>query len=326
MKALLKELTGTPGPAGHEEAVRALIRREVEPLADELRVDALGSLVARKRSLSKGQGGLRILVASRMDEPGLIASHIDAQGRVRFAALGPLERHSLAGSLVRFLNGQAGVVGCEAGAEALPALDRFFVDVGSDRAADCPVKPGETAVLEVPFQELGGRVSAGALETRAGVAAAIETLRGLKSSPHELCFVFAAQGQVSANTLAAAAYALEPEIAITLEAAAAGEGIRLGGGPAVKMRAGYLLADPRLVEWMTAEAERRRLPFQRELGRAGGENGIGVQSRGEGVPWSGLSIPVRYLHSPSEMLDLQDLDGMVRLLTALLRRPLRLGS
>ncbi len=331
MKALLKELTETAGPPGHEEAVREVIRREVEPLADETRVDRLGSLIALRKPASPAQGGRRILVTARMDEPGLIASHIEAGGRVRFAALGQLDRGALAGSRVRFLDGTAGVVGCERTEDSgtLPSLDKFFIDVGADTRAGCPVSSGDKAVLEAPFQELGGKVTAKALDGRAGVLAVIETLRALKSTPHEVCFVFTAQEQVNAHALAAAAFALEPEIALTLEAAPAAAGgdaapgaLQLGSGPAVKIREGYLLADTRIVEWMTGEAERKKIPFQREV-RAGSGNAIKVQSSREGVPGGGLSIPVRYLHSPAEMIAMSDLENTIRLLTALLRLPLR---
>src|SRR5512133_1260309 len=130
MKELIQKLVEAQGPSGYEQQVRDIIRAEVEGHADEVRVDPLGSLIVRKGS--GGQGGKTIMLADHMDELGVMATHIDDKGFVRFATLGGIYRHTLIGGRVRFLNGSRGVIGTEhpLEREKLPAFDRMFIDVG----------------------------------------------------------------------------------------------------------------------------------------------------------------------------------------------------
>ncbi len=154
MKKLLQRLTEIPGPPGYEDAIRDFLRGEVEPLADEVRVDALGSLIVHKSPTRGGRGGQRIMVAAHMDELGLMASHVDEAGFVRFVPLGGVTPRHLPGSRVRFLNGARGLVGSEGGAGS-PAADKMFLDVGASSLKDCPVKVGDVAVLEGSFRGPG---------------------------------------------------------------------------------------------------------------------------------------------------------------------------
>src|SRR5574340_1660527 len=107
MKSLIKTLVEAVGPSGYEGAVRDLVKAEVSGMADEMRVDALGNLIVRKGS--KKADGLRIMLTAHMDEIGLIATHIDENGFVRFTTIGAVSPNNLLGSRVRFLNGVSGV-------------------------------------------------------------------------------------------------------------------------------------------------------------------------------------------------------------------------
>ena len=109
MKDLIQKLVESIGPSGYETAVRNLVRAEVEKLADSVQVDALGNLLARKGQ--KGPGGLRIMLAAHMDEIGLIATHVDENGFVRFTTIGGVAPHTCLGGRVRFVSGVPGVIG-----------------------------------------------------------------------------------------------------------------------------------------------------------------------------------------------------------------------
>ena len=111
MKNLIQKLTETFSPSGYESAIREVIRSEVEPLADEVRVDALGNLIARKGT--RGKNGRRIMLAAHMDEIGLIATHIDENGFIRFTGIGGVHPVTLAGGRVHFANGTPGLIGQE---------------------------------------------------------------------------------------------------------------------------------------------------------------------------------------------------------------------
>ncbi len=331
MKQLLQKLTETFSPSGYEDAIRAVIRAEVEPLADEIRVDALGNLIVRKGTLSPG--GKRILVAAHMDEIGLIVSHVDERGFVRFAPIGGVFGRYLLSGRVRFLNGTAGLIGYDRLEKVteIPSADKMFLDVGATGRKDCPVKVGDVAAFDRPFQDLGSRVVAKSLDNRAGVLVAIETLRALKSTPNEVYFVFTVQEEVGTIGAAAAAFGLDPEISIAVDVTPSGDTpdahkleVTLGKGPAVKIRDTGMLADPSVVRWMTRAAEKTRIPYQREVLTIGSTDARAMQVARAGNLSGALSVPVRYVHSPSEMIDMDDLQNTVKLLTALLKSPVKL--
>jgi len=334
MKRLLQKLAETFGPSGYEDAISAAIRLEVEPLADEIKVDALGNLIARKNPFSRSRGGKRIMIAAHMDEIGLMVSHIDENGFVRFAPVGGVIGRYLLGGRVRFLNGVPGLIGYDRleRINETPSADKMFIDVGATSRKDCPVKIGDVAAFDRTFQDLGTRVIAKSLDNRAGVLVAIETLRALSSTPNEVYFVFTTQEEVQSRGAIAAAYGVDPEIAIAVDVTPAGDtpdalmlDVALGNGPAIKIRDVGMLADPRVVEWMVRTAGRARIPYQREVLTVGSTDAANIQISRAGVLAGALSIPVRYVHSPSELISMDDLANSVKLLTTLLRSPVRLN-
>jgi endoglucanase len=328
MKKLIQKLTETFSPSGNESAIREVIRGEVEPLADEVRVDALGNLIAHKGE--KGKNGRRIMLAAHMDEIGLIASHIDENGFVRFTSVGGVRPHSLMGGRVHFANGTEGVVGMEADLHAtkMPALSEYFIDVGATSLKDCPVKIGLVAAFQRPFLDLGGRLVAKSMDDRIGCAVLIETLRLLKTTPHELYFTFTTQEEVGTRGATTSTFGIDPDLGLAVDVTLTGDtpkskpmAVSLGKGPAVKIKDSGMLADQRIVEWMCTTAEKRRIPYQREVLESGSTDARAIQMARSGVPAGCLSIPCRYVHSPSEMVDYEDVQNSVKLLVALLSAP-----
>lgn len=331
MKKLLQELTEIPAPSGAEEAIRTYLRTTLEPLVDEIRVDALGNLITRKGQA--GKGGKRILLAAHMDEIGVIVSHVDENGFVRFSPLGGVFGRYLPGGRVRFVNGVSGVIGLEPQDKPteIPPLEKMFIDVGATRRQDCPLTIGDVAVFDRPFLDLGDRLVSKAMDDRAGVAVLIETLRLLQNSPHELYFVFTTQEEVGVRGAVTAAFGVDPEIGLAVDVTPAADTpaprpgeIALGKGPAIKIKDAGMLSDPRLVQWMTRIAEKKRIPYQREILLGGSTDARAIQINRSGVISGALSLPVRYVHSPSEMVDHTDLQNAVQLLLALLSAPIPL--
>ena len=328
MKSLIQKLTETFSPSGSESAIREVIRGEVEGLADEVRVDALGNLIVRKGT--KGKNGKRIMLAAHMDEIGLIATHIDENGFIRFTSLGFVRPHTLVSGRVQFTNGTQGMVGMEQDLHAtkLPCLNDCYIDIGATSAKDCPVKVGDVAAFQRPFLDLGRRLVAKSMDDRIGCAVLIETLRSLKANPHELYFAFTTQEEVGTRGAATSAYGIDPDIGLAVDVTLTGDtpksrpmSISLGKGPAVKVKDTGMLADPRVVEWMCATAEKRHMPYQREVLDGGSTDARAIQMTRSGVPAGCLSIPCRYVHTPSEMVDYEDVQNSVSLLTALLSGP-----
>jgi len=334
MKKLLKQLTETFGPSGYEDEVRKLVRAEVKPFADEIKVDALGSLIVRKKPTRQTKDTKRIMIAAHMDEIGLIVSHVDEKGFVRFSPIGGVFRRYVSGGRVRFLNGVQGVLGFDNlnGLNEVPTLDKVYIDVGATSKKDCPVKVGDVAAFDRLFSEMGNRLVAKSMDDRAGVLVAIETLRALKSTPHDVYFVFTTQEEVGSRGALTSAYGIDPDLGIALDVTPSGDTphslkmeMALGKGPCVKIRDVGSISDPRIVQWMINTAEKNKIPYQREVLLVGGTDASSIQLTREGVPAGCISIPVRYVHSPSEMVDFTDLQNAVKLLAALLRTPIDLG-
>jgi putative aminopeptidase FrvX len=328
MKTLLHTLTQIPAPSGREDELRAAVQKMIQPFADEIRVDALGNLIARKGKAAKN--GKRIMLAAHLDEVGFIVSHVDADGFARFSVLGVPHQHRRIGARLKFLNGAQGVIGLEKASELkdrAPGVDKFFIDTGATSPKDSPVKVGDVAVFEADFHDLGGRVVSKALDNRVGVALLIESLTSLKSSPNEIYFVFTAQEEVGVRGAGPAAYGLDPEIGISVDVTPASDTpgaslrnpIALGKGPAIKIKDNLMVSDPRLVDGITRLAQKSRIPLQMEVLEGGSTDARAIQIARSGARVAGLSIPTRNIHSPSEMADWGDIQYAGRLLAALYR-------
>lgn len=332
MKSLIKTLVETTGPSGYETKVRDVIRAEVEPQADEVHIDALGNLIATQGE--PADNGKKIMLAAHMDEIGIIATHVDENGFVRFTTIGGVNPRTCVGGRVRFLDGTLGVIGHEyiKDRSKLPTIEQMYIDVGAKNRASCPVKVADTAAFERPFLDLGDRLVSKAMDDRIGAAVLIETLRQLEDSPHQIFYVFSVQEEVGLRGATTAAYGVNPDIGIALDVTLSGDtpkGIKmevgLGKGPAIKVRDSGMFSDPQVVAWMVKTAERNKLPYQLEVLEGGTTDARAIQLSRAGVPSGCISIPCRYVHAPSEMVDLNDVQNAVKLLVALLRKPVQLG-
>lgn len=344
MKALIKNLVETTAPTGYEGPVREFILKTIEPLADHVQVDALGNLIAckepsnGKETGSESEKPTRIMLSAHMDEIGLIASHVDENGFVRFQSMGGVNPLTCLGGRVRFLNGAQGVIGMEKleDHQRTPTLERMFIDLGSKGCQESPVKVGDVAAFDRPFLDLGDRMVAKSMDDRIGVAVLIETLRLLAQSnscPNQVYFVFSTQEEVGLRGATTAAYGLDPDLGLAVDVTGSGDTpkgstmeVRLGKGPAIKVRDSGMLADPRVVRWMVNGSEKAGLPYQLEVLERGTTDARAMQTTRAGIPSGCLSIPTRYIHSPSEMVDYHDVQNAVRLLAELLSSPVQLGS
>jgi endoglucanase len=210
----------------------------------------------------------------------------------------------------------------------------MFIDVGVSRRKDCPIRVGDLAVFERPFLDMGERLVSKAMDDRVGVAVMIETLRRMSElsirSPHQLFFVFSVQEEVGLRGAMTAAFGVDPDLGLAVDVTASGDtpkGIKmevgLGKGPAIKIRDEGMLADPRVVEWMIDSAKRVGIPYQLEVLVGGTTDARSIQLTRAGVPAGCLSIPCRYIHTPSEMVDFGDVQNAVKLMIDLLCNPVQ---
>ena len=234
---------------------------------------------------------------------------------------------------MRFLNGTQGIIGFDRldNINELPTLDKVYIDVGATSPKDCPVRIGDIAAFDRQYSDLGNRLVAKSMDNRVGVLVAIEALRLLKSTPYDLYFVFTTQEEVGIRGATTSAYGVDPDVGIALDVTPTGDTpnalrmeMALGKGPCVKIQDVGMIADPRVVQWMIQTAEKNKIPYQREVLLIGGTDARAIQVTRAGVPAGCISIPVRYVHSPSEMVDYSDVQNAVKLLSALLRTPIDL--
>ncbi|MDM8529800.1 M20/M25/M40 family metallo-hydrolase [Anaerolineales bacterium HSG25] len=333
MKETIKLLTEAYGPSGYEQTVREIIKNQVESYADTVEVDPLGNL----HVLKKGTGdGLKIMIAAHMDEIGLMVSFIDKHGFGRLTGLGTLFPQSLVGNRAIFTDGTVAVIN----AEKWPFPERIdhsfrnlYLDFGVLRKEDVPVHVGDVAAFQRPFVDLGETLLAKSLDDRIGCAVMIETLKQLKTTPHEIYFVFTVQEEVGTRGAITSAYKVQPDVAIAIDVTDSGDvpehkqhfEVKMGQGPAIKVMDIGMLAHPNLREWMVETAIANDIPYQLEILRLGSTDARAMQVAGAGSMAGGISIPCRHLHTPSEMVNYQDVQQTVQLLLALLSNPVVLG-
>jgi putative aminopeptidase FrvX len=325
MKDLIRKLVETFGPSGFEGQIRAVIRGEVEPWADELRVDPLGSLVVHKQ----GGDGQRLVLAAHMDEIGVMVTHVDEKGFVRFARIGGVGTLTCVGARVSFADGTLGVIGIEGkrkDTSKAPTFEQLYIDVGATSRDDCPVRVGDPAVFVRPFAVQGRRLIAKAMDDRIGCAVLIETLRRLDQTPHDVYFVFSVQEETTLSGARTSAYGIDPDLAIAVDVTLTGDtpesrpmAVALGKGPAVKVKDSRMIAHPAVKDLMVQRAKEADIPFQLEVLEGGTTDAAAMQLVRAGVPAGCLSIPCRYVHSPSEMVDAEDVENGVRLLLEVLQ-------
>ena len=333
MKQLIQKLVEIPSPSGYEAQIRSVVQAEIEPFVEALQVDALGNLIAQK-----GQGGadgIKIMLAAHIDEIGVMVTHVDENGFIRFTTLGGVRPYTCVGGRVRFLNGAIGVIYMEPLEDMtkVPAIDQLYIDLGLSSDKDAPVRIGDVAAFDRSFMDLGDRLVAKSMDDRIGAAVLIETLRQIRNTPHQLFFVFSAQEEVGVRGATTAAFGINPDLGLAVDVTGTGDTPRrtkvrmqvsLGKGPAIKVRDGGMLADRRVVDWMVRGAEKLSLPYQMEILEGGSTDARAMQLARAGVPAGCLSIPCRYVHSPSEMVDYQDVLQAVQLLVELLSHPVKL--
>lgn len=326
MESLLKRLTEAYGPSGEEAEVRTLIEELVKDHVDRTYTDNLGNLFALREGPAPA-----LMLSAHMDEIGVIVTHIDENGFLRIAAVGGVAPHLLLGQRLRFKNGSIGTVYHEKLKE-LRELDwpKLYVDIGSVDADEAKkqVQIGDMACLDQPFVSLYGRFMAKAMDDRVGCAVLVETARRLAgtSLPQSVCFLFSVQEEVGLRGATTAAYSFQPGYGVAVDVTRVGDTpqaplmeVSLGKGPAIKVKDSSVICHPRVRRFMIETAQKGAIPYQLEVLERGGTDAGAIHLSRDGIPSGAISIPCRYIHTPSEMVDAGDVSGAVELLEKLCR-------
>ena len=324
---LLKELCETPGIPGREEKLRAIVRRELEGVVDEMRVDALGNLICVKRAAGKR----RLMIAAHTDEIGFMVSHVDDKGFIRLVPLGGHDPRNMVAQRVT-VQGKRDLIGLlypgqkpthlltDEERKQQPKVSDFFVDVGLPGEKVKELAPvGSPVTLLRDFAEIGDSVSCKAMDNRLAVYIMIRAMQQAKRFAFETYAVATAQEEVVLRGAQVSAFGVEPDVGVALDITLAVDipGVpehervtQLGGGTAIKLLDSSHIAHPGLVEAFRSLAERRGIPYQWEILPRGGTDAGTMQRIRAGVPVITLSTPTRYVHTS------MDIEASVGLMTA----------
>jgi putative aminopeptidase FrvX len=335
MKDTIKKLVEAYGPSGYEDQVRELIRGEIEGLADEIRVDPLGNLIAR-RGDPGAYAGLKVMLSAHMDEIGVMVAHVDEKGFARFSTIGGVSPHTLIGNRVRFADGTVGTIHIDEGLGGWRGkgadINKMYIDTGASSRENSRIKVGDAACFLRSLDEAGDRLIGKSMDDRISCAVLIETMRKLTETPHVVYFVFSVQEEVGLKGARTSAYDLDPDLGIAVDVTRTGDtpeatpmAVALGDGPAIKIMDGGMLTHPAVKELMIARAKAGDIPYQLEVLRGGTTDAAAIQLARAGIPSGCVSIPTRHVHTPSEMVDLNDVENGVKLLVQILSEPIDLG-
>ncbi len=331
---LLKELTRLRGVSGDEGEVRGFVIDQAAPYCDEITVDTMGSVVAWKRC--KKEGAPTVMIAAHMDEVGFMVQYVRDDGLIRYMTVGGIDPAVCVGK--RVLVGKTrvpGVIGCKAvhlqeRDERTRALkhSQLYIDIGARDRDDAlkAVSIGDYAVFDSDYVEFGrGFVKSRALDDRVGCAVMLELLK--HDYPCNVAFAFNVQEEVGLRGAMATAFRVQPDCAIILEGTTANDtiGARVheeicsaGKGPALSFMDRASIAHPGLFARMRALAQERNIPWQLKRGTTGGNDAGSIQRSQGGVATAVVSVPCRYIHGPSSVCALSDVENQYRWVKAFL--------
>jgi endoglucanase len=335
--ALLARICEAPGAPGYEKMIRELVLRELHGLADEIRSDNMGNIIALKKGRSSAK---KTMAAAHMDEIGFMVTHIDDQGFVRFNPVGGFDPKTLTSQRV-IIHGRKdvmGVMGCKPVHIMTPEeknkvaqIKDYFIDTGMPHKQVIKwVAVGDFVTRYSPLLELGDCVNVKSLDNRASVFVLIETLRALKKSKTKPAYdfhaVFTVQEEVGLRGAQTSALQIQPDFSFGLDTTIAYDipgstpqerCTALGAGAAIKLMDSSVICDYRMIEFMKATAKRHKIKWQPEILSAGGTDTANLQRMvGGGSIAGAVSVPTRHIHQSIESCHKDDLAACILLLAA----------
>ncbi|NWF64466.1 MAG: M42 family peptidase [Chloroflexi bacterium] len=324
---LLEKLCNAMSVSGDEGEVRRIVLEEVKLYADEVKVDALGSVLVRKKAT--GKKPLRVLLDAHMDEVGFMIVNDDGEGFYQFKTVGGIdERHLVGKQVIVGKDHIAGVIGAkpihltDSSERSHPVdIDSMRIDLGPEGKA----KAGDRATFATKFKRVGPSIMSKSLDDRIGVAILIELLKNAPANI-ELCLAFSAQEEIGLRGAKVAGYYFEPDLAIAVDSTPARDlpdydgrenytyNTKLGWGPAIYPAHAPVISDPRLVSFLAEVGAKHGIPYQFRQPGGGGTDAGAIQQARSGVPVVSVSVPHRYTHSPVSVSRVDDWKNTLNLL------------
>ncbi|MFX0082484.1 MAG: M42 family metallopeptidase [Candidatus Hodarchaeota archaeon] len=345
IKKLQKKLSSLIGVSGHEEDVSNFILNEIESqgLADKVWIDSLGNVLAIREGSNKDN---RILLDAHIDEIGFMISHIEKKGFLKFVLIGGFDKRILLGQSVVLKSNMGkifhGIIGSKPPHLTSPEerkkqveITDMYIDIGltsEEQVKENKISIGTTGTLFSPFEEFpNGMVRGKAFDDRTGCNVLLHIMKLLKENEKyrdTVLFNFAVQEEIGGRGAITGAYTLEPTIALAIENTTAADvpGIResenpvdIGKGPAITVADRNMISHPRINERIIKNAEIEKIPYQIKKPLYGGTDAGKIHISRRGIPSSVVSVPCRYIHSPTSLLKLQDVYDTIRLIDVFIR-------
>ena len=326
----LQKLCATPSVSGREEEIRALLCERILPLADEVRIDALGNLIAWKKG--SGEGENKVMLCAHMDEIGFLITVIEDSGMLRVAPVGGIHFAATAFTQVISEKGVRGVLVPDDKVKPKDyKADCFYIDIGAKnrKEAERRVSVGDFFVAEGGVKRLmGKRICGRPLDDRIGCAILLSIAETLKdeSLSSDVYYVFSVQEEVGCRGALPATFSISPTHALCFDVTGTGDvpestpmACRLGDGAAVKIKDSSVICHEEVVRRLCELAEERKISYQREILPYGGTDTSSMQLSGGGCRAGALSVPSRYIHSGVEICDLGDAEACVDLAVAFIK-------
>jgi putative aminopeptidase FrvX len=341
MKELLKKLANAPGISGFEGDIRNIMTNELKDYVNKIEVDNLGNLIATKKGKPKAK---KIMLASHMDEIGLMIRYIDKKGFIKFSKIGGINDQMLLNQNVIIHTSDEeilGVIGSrpphlmkEEERKKVVKYDSMFIDIGASNKEEAEklVSIGDPITIKQEFCQLKNSMFTGkSLDNRVGCYIVVEVLKRVKSDA-TIYGVGTVQEEVGLKGARTSAFRINPDMAIALDVAVAGdhpnikEGeapAKAGKGPVIILTDASgtgIITHPMVKKLLISTAEDEGIPYQLEVSEGGTTDATAIHLTREGIPSGVLSPAVRYMHSPVEVVNMDDIENTIKLIVAALKR------
>jgi endoglucanase len=308
----------------------------LKPYVDEVKEDRLGNVIGVKEGKKNAS---KVMLASHMDEIGLLVKTVSKEGFLQFMKMGGIDDRVLLAQKVLvctqkgFLHGIIGSkpphIQKEDERKRIMTSDELFIDIGAEsqeEAKKMGVKIGDPVEFDIRFAKISKDIVIGkAFDDRVGCAVMIEVMKRLEKTECTVYAVGTVQEEVGCRGAMTSAFGIYPDVGIALDVTVAGDmpGVReveapvkLGKGPALSIADGGLITHPKVLRLLIDTAEENKIPYQLETGLGGTTDASRISLAREGVPSGVISVPTRYIHSPTSLLSLKDTQNVVELTAA----------
>lgn len=332
----LETLSNACGVTGREEEIADLMKKFLKPYVDEIKEDKLGNVIGIRRGKKDAP---KVMLAAHMDEIGLLVKTITKEGFLYFVKIGGVDDrillaqkvivHTEKGPLHGIIGSRPPHIQKVEERQKVISYDELFIDVGArsdEEAEKMGVRIGDTVSFDIKFARIGKSVVIGkALDDRIGLVVMIEALKRLKKADCTIYAVGTVQEEAASRGAGTSAFGIQPDVGIALDVTIAGDtpGVKeveaptkMGKGPALTVADAGMIVPPKILRLLIDTAKQNKIPYQLETLMGGSTDAARILITREGVPSGAISVPTRYIHSPTSMLDLEDTENTIRLLVA----------